>query len=56
MQNETDARLHALHHDYTEAVNLAVAEGRDDIVDGLIAEYPDAALRLLRSEHPMHAA
>ncbi len=40
-------QLRALHQDYTEQVNLAIAEGRDDIVDELVATYPDEALQLL---------
>lgn len=47
MQNELRTRLSALRDQYTEAVNVAVAEGRDDIVSDLVADYPDAALRLL---------
>lgn len=55
MQNELRTRLSALQDQYTEAVNAAVAEGRDDLVSELVADYPDAALRLLvdpaRHEH-----
>lgn len=51
MQNE----LRTLQDQYIEAVNAAVAEGRDDLVSELVADYPDAALRLLvdpaRHEH-----
>ena len=39
--------LRELHEDYVWRVNAAVGEGRDDIVARLVAEYPDAALRLL---------
>jgi hypothetical protein len=45
-----EQRLQVLHDEYTVAVNNAVAEGRDDIVERLVAEFPDAALRLM-SEH-----
>ena len=43
--------LRDLHDEYVEAVNRAVAEHRDDLVDDLAAEYPDRALALL-SEFP----
>ncbi len=52
MQNE----LRALQDHYTEAVNAAVAEGRDDIVADLVADYPDAALRVLGDPGYRHAA
>jgi hypothetical protein len=39
--------LRELHEDYVWRVNAAVGEGRLDIVARLVAEYPDAALRLL---------
>lgn len=47
MQDELRARLRVLRDEYTEAVNAAVAEERADLVDELVANYPDAALRLL---------
>ncbi len=40
-------RLRMLADDYTEAVNRAIAEDREDLVERLAAEYPDAALRVL---------
>ncbi|MFL6129702.1 MAG: hypothetical protein ACJ73E_11625 [Mycobacteriales bacterium] len=39
--------LRKLHEDYVWRVNAAIGEGREDIVARLVAEYPDAALRLL---------
>lgn len=47
MPDELRARLRELQDHYTEAVNAAVAEGREDVVAGLVADYPDAAVRLL---------
>jgi hypothetical protein len=39
--------LRELHEEYVWQVNAAIGEGRPDIVARLVAEYPDAALRLL---------
>ena len=43
--------LRLLHEDYVWRVNAAIGEGREDIVARLVAEYPDAALRLLTEGH-----
>jgi hypothetical protein len=40
-------RLRALHEHYIDAVNRAVAAGRDDLVAELVADYPDEALALI---------
>lgn len=56
MQNELHTRLRALQDHYTEAVNAAVAEGRDDLVAELVADYPDAAMRMLGGAEHQHAA
>jgi hypothetical protein len=40
-------QLRALHEDYVDAVNRAVAEDRDDLVADLAREYPDAATALI---------
>ena len=40
-------RLLALDEEYTAAVNAAVAEDRDDLVDDLVAEYPDATAKII---------
>jgi hypothetical protein len=50
MLDRTRAELRKLHDDYVEAVNLAVAEDRDDLVEELTAAYPDAALRILAGD------
>ncbi|MHA6796072.1 hypothetical protein ACVGVM_21540 [Pseudonocardia bannensis] len=47
MSREIEKRLRMLADDYAEALNRAVAEGREDLVEQLAAEYPDAALRVL---------
>jgi hypothetical protein len=47
MKDATVRRLQALEDEYTFAVNAAIGENRDDLVDALAAEYPDAALELL---------
>jgi hypothetical protein len=39
--------LRALHEQYVEAVNHAVAEERDDLVEHLAAEYTDEAMALI---------
>lgn len=56
MQNELHTRLRALQDHYTEAVNTAVSEGRDDLVAELVADYPDAAMRMLGEAQYQHAA
>ncbi len=40
-------QLRALHEDYVDAVHRAVAEDRDDLVEELAREYPDAAAALI---------
>ncbi len=40
-------RLRALHDDYAEMANTAVAEGRDDLVQQLADRYADEALALV---------
>jgi hypothetical protein len=39
--------LHELHDSYVEKVNLAVEEGRDDLIPGLVDAYFDEALRAI---------
>ena len=41
--NELTATLSELHDEYAENVNLAVAEGRDDLVEALVAEFAATA-------------
>ncbi len=50
MNESTERRLRALDEEYTEAVNRAIEEDRDDLVRELAAEYPDAALDIMRDE------
>jgi len=40
-------RLRALHEHYVDAINRAVADGRDDLVAELAADYPDEALAVM---------
>jgi hypothetical protein len=49
MKDATVRRLQELEEEYTFAVNAAVGENRDDLVEQLADEYPDAALEVLRS-------
>jgi hypothetical protein len=48
MKDATVRRLQALEEEYTFAVNAAIGENRDDLVEQLATEYPDAALEVLR--------
>jgi hypothetical protein len=50
MKDDTVRRLNALDQEYTAAVNSAVAEERDDLIQQLVAEYPDAALEIMNDE------
>ena len=50
MKDDTVRRLNALDQEYTAAVNSAVAEDRDDLIQQLMAEYPDAALEIMNDE------
>lgn len=55
MNDKLRAVLRALEGEYTEAVNSAIGEDREDLVRELVASYPDAALRVLSSttvDHP----
>jgi hypothetical protein len=36
-----------LHDDYAECVNLAIAEGRDDLVRSLVAEFDAVSAQTL---------
>jgi hypothetical protein len=45
-----DDRLRSLHEQYVDAVNRAVAEGRDDVVEQLADAYTDEAAALLGHE------
>jgi hypothetical protein len=50
MKDATVRRLQALEEEYTFAVNSAVGENRDDLVEELVADYPDLALDILRDD------
>ncbi len=50
MKDRTVQRLLALDAEYTAAVNSAVAEDRDDLVDELAAEYPDVAAQIMAQD------
>lgn len=43
-------QMRALHDDYVEMTNMAVAEGRDDHLQQLADRYADEALALLTAE------
>jgi hypothetical protein len=47
VNTDIEARLVALHEEYTSAINEAIGEGRDELVNQLAAEFPDAALELM---------
>jgi hypothetical protein len=40
--NDTSGIMRELHDDYAEQVNLAVAEGRDDVIEVLAARFAAA--------------
>jgi hypothetical protein len=48
--NPAATTLEELSAEYTWAVNAAVAEDRDDLVQRLALEYEEASLRLLTAE------
>jgi hypothetical protein len=50
MNDTTVRRLQALEEEYTFAVNAALGENRDDLVELLAAEYPEAALDIMADE------
>jgi hypothetical protein len=45
--NNIEARLRALHDEYAAAVNVAIDEGRDELVDSLADEFSEVALELM---------
>ncbi|MFC5951586.1 hypothetical protein ACFQH9_25300 [Pseudonocardia lutea] len=47
MSEQVRAQLRLLHDEYVSAVNSAVEEGREDLVERLAADYPDEALRIM---------
>jgi hypothetical protein len=56
VRDDIRTELRMLEDQYTEAVNSAVGEDREDLVRELVASYPDAALRVLTSAPVDHAA
>jgi hypothetical protein len=56
MLDQTRRALQQLEAEYIEAVNTAIGEGREDLVEELVAAYPDAALRLLTADEHRRAA
>ncbi len=50
MNDATVRRLLELDQEYTAAVNCAIAEDRDDLVDVLVDEYPDAAAQIMTED------
>ena len=47
--------LRELHEVYADAVNRAVAEDRDDLVQELVSEYDEEALELMSRVLPVAA-
>lgn len=47
--------LRELHEAYTDAVNRAVGEDRDDLVEDLVSEYNQEALTLMARVLPVAA-
>ena len=47
--------LRELHEVYADAVNRAVAEDRDDLVEDLVSEYNQEALTLMARVLPVAA-
>jgi hypothetical protein len=50
VNDATVRRLLELDQEYTAAVNCAIAEDRDDLIDVLVGEYPDAAARIMTED------
>lgn len=50
MKDTTVQRLKALDEQYTAAVNYAIAEDRDELVQQLADEYPDAVVEVIQQE------
>jgi hypothetical protein len=50
MNDTTIRRLNALDEEYTYAVNAAIEEDREDVIQQLASEYPDAAAEIIAAE------
>jgi hypothetical protein len=46
--NDVTTLLRQRHDDYVEQLNIAVAEGRDDLVEALAAQFTEEATTALR--------
>jgi hypothetical protein len=47
LPTEIQRRLRELHDYYVFQVNVAVEEGREHEIDGLVARYPEEAAQLI---------
>ena len=47
MDNTIETRLRALHDEYAIAVNVAIEEGRDELVGQLADEFSVVALEMM---------
>ncbi|HEX4251831.1 MAG TPA: hypothetical protein VH008_28485 [Pseudonocardia sp.] len=47
MQSDIEQRLRELHDYYAFQVNVAIEEGREHMIDGLVARYPEEAALLM---------
>jgi phosphoribosyl-ATP pyrophosphohydrolase len=56
MLDQNRTALQKLQDEYIEAVNAAIGEDREDLVEELVASYPDAAMRLLTEDEYRPAA
>jgi hypothetical protein len=55
MHTDIEQRLRELHDYYAFQVNVAIEEGREHVIDGLVARYPEEAA-LLIEQAQAHAA
>src|SRR5882757_4178089 len=47
MHSDIEQRLRELHDYYAFQVNVAIEEGREHLIEGLVARYPEEAARLM---------
>ncbi|HTF47987.1 MAG TPA: hypothetical protein VK735_11095, partial [Pseudonocardia sp.] len=55
MHTDIEQQLRELHDYYAFQVNVAIEEGREHMIDGLVARYPEEAARLIQDAQA-HAA
>ncbi|HWN34961.1 MAG TPA: hypothetical protein VNP03_19570 [Pseudonocardia sp.] len=48
MHSDIEQRLRELHDYYAFQVNVAIEEGREHMIEGLVARYPEEAARLMQ--------